>query len=87
MKRWAVIFRTLANINRLKIINLLSKGQKINVGDIAKILNISFTATSNHLIMLKNLDILDSQGTAGHVFYSLNKSMPSDFRKILNNIK
>jgi len=87
MKRWTVIFRTLSNINRLKIITFLSRGNKMNVGDIAQQLHISFAATSNHLAMLKNLDIVESQGVAGHVFYSLNNKMPKDFRKILDHIR
>lgn len=86
MKRWSVVFRVLANINRLKIIGILFDGRKMNVGDIAENLKISFKATSNHLAILKNLDVLESQGTAGHVFYSLNSKMPKDFRKILNYI-
>jgi len=87
MKRWVIVFRALANINRLKIIEMLSEDGKMNVGDIARNLHISFAATSNHLAILKNLDIVESQGTAGHVFYSLNNKMPSDFRRILNNIR
>jgi len=83
MKRWTVIFRTLANINRLKIIKMLAGGQKINVGDIAEDLKISFKATSNHLAMLKNLDVLEAQGADGHVFYSVNSQMPKDFQKII----
>jgi DNA-binding transcriptional ArsR family regulator len=86
MKRWTVVFRTLANINRLKIIQMLSLSNRMNVGEISENLKISFKATSNHLAMLKNLDVLESQGTAGHVFYSLNPQMPNDFRKILNLI-
>ena len=35
MKRWTVIFRAMANINRLKIIKMLSDGHKMNVSDIA----------------------------------------------------
>lgn len=87
MKRWVVIFRTLANINRLKIIDMLSRVEKANVGDIARNLHISFAATSNHLAMLKNLDVLESQGVAGHVFYSINDKMPNDFRRIINNFR
>jgi len=87
MKRWIVVFRTLANVNRLKIIDILSRGRKMNVGDIAKQLHISFAATSNHLAMLKNLDVLESEGASGHVFYSVNNHMPRDFRKILDHIR
>lgn len=86
MKRWTVIFRALANINRLKIVEMLSDGRKMSVGDIAKNLKISLKAVSNHLAILKNLDVLEAQGAAGHVFYSFNSQMPSDFRKVLNHI-
>ena len=86
MKRWTVVFRILANINRLKIVEMLSDKGKMSVGAIAENLNISFKATSNHLVMLKNLDVLEAQGTAGHVFYSINPQMPQDFRKVLDLI-
>ena len=83
IKRWTVVFRVLANINRLKIIKLLADGRKVNVSDIAGEVNISFKATSNHLAMLKNLDVLEADGTAGHVFYSLNRHPPEDFKKAI----
>ena len=40
MKRWTIVFRALANVNRLKIIKMLSSGRKMNVGDIANTLEI-----------------------------------------------
>ena len=86
MKRWTVIFRALANINRLKTIKMLASGRKMNVGDIAEDLEISFKATSNHLAILKNLDVLDAQGVEGHVFYSINLQMPKDFQRIIEII-
>jgi len=87
MKRWAIIFRALANINRLKIINILSSSKKMNVGDISRNLHISFKATSNHLAILKNIDVLEAEGVNGHVFYSINSKMPNDFRKILSHLR
>jgi len=86
MKRWTVVFRVLANNNRLKIIKLLRDGRRMNVSDIANNLKISLKATSNHLAMLKNLDILEAQGVTGYVFYFVNTQMPNDFRKILNQV-
>jgi len=62
---------------------MLADGHKMNVGDIAKSLNISFKATSNHLAILKNLDVLEAQGAEGHVFYSFNQQLPKDFQKII----
>ncbi|MFH0890755.1 MAG: metalloregulator ArsR/SmtB family transcription factor [Candidatus Liptonbacteria bacterium] len=86
MKRWTVVFRALANINRLKIIKMLAGGENISVGDISEKLEISFRATSNHLAMLKNLDVLEARGATGHVFYTLNSQMPKDFKSILNHL-
>lgn len=86
-KRWTIVFRALANPNRLKIIEMLSRGRKMNVSDIAEALEISFNATSNHLILLKNLDVLDAQGKDGHVFYSLHPQLPKDFQKIIERIE
>ena len=86
MKRWTVIFRALANINRLKIIKLLADGRNMSVTDIADDLRISFKGTSNHLALLKNLDVLEAQGAAGHVYYSLNRQLPKDFQRIIEII-
>ena len=83
MKRWTVDFRALANINRLKIIKLLADGRKMSVTDIAEYLQISFKATSNHLALLKNLDVVEAQGASGHVFYFFNRQLPKDFQKII----
>ncbi len=84
IKRWNTVFRMLANVNRLKIIKLLIDKGKMNVTDIADELGISFKATSNHLALLKNLDVLESKGTEGHVFYWLNPELPKDFRKAID---
>lgn len=84
MKRWTQIFKAFANINRLKIIKLLSDGRRIDVSDIAAEIGISLTATSKHLILLHNLDVLESEGRQGHVFYFLNRKMPSDVQGAVN---
>lgn len=86
MKRWSIVFKVLSNINRLKILKLLSKSSSSSVGEIAEQIDISPKATSKHLIILHNLDVLESKGKEGHVLYSLNPKMPRDFRRILGNL-
>ena len=87
MKRWTVVFKALSNFNRLRIIKILSSKKRMNVGEITKELKISFTATSNHLILLEKLEVLEAEGTSGHVFYSLNSEMPPDFTKAIELLK
>lgn len=82
-KRWVIVFRVLANVNRLEIIRLLAGGRTMNVSDIARALKISIKATSNHLAILKNVGVLKSHGASGHVFYSLDPKLPKDFQKAL----
>ena len=86
LKRWIVVFRALANINRLKIIRMLSNNHRMSVTDISIELKISFKATSNHLAILRSLDVLEAQGTEGHVLYSINSNMPKDFHTAINLI-
>ena len=83
LKRWSTIFRALANPNRLKIIKILSSGESLPVSMIARDIKISLKSTSKHLIMFKNLDILDAVRKQGRVFYSLNADVPADLRKTL----
>ena len=83
-KRWTIVFKALGNINRIKIIQMLAKGRVLNVTQIAKELDISLKATSQHLIILQNLAVLEATDKSGHVYYSLNTTLPSDIK---NSIK
>lgn len=80
-KRWVNIFKALGNINRIKIIQMLSAGQSLSVTDIAAKIKVSIKSTSRHLMILRNLELLDSEGKNGHVFYSLNKNASTDMMR------
>jgi len=82
-KRWVNIFKALGNINRIKIIKMLVGGKSMTVTDIAKEIRVSLKSTSRHLFILKNLELLESEGKNGHVFYSLNKNVPIDCKQAI----
>ena len=63
---------------------MLSKEREKTVSEIASILHISIKATSNHLVILKNLDIVEAEGRAGHVWYRLNARLPEDFHDVVS---
>lgn len=83
MKRWTQIFKALSNINRVRIIKMLSGRKRLNVSEIADELDISPKATSKHLIILHNLDVLDSKGKNNRVEYWLNPRPLEDIRKTI----
>lgn len=82
-KRWVNIFKALGNINRIKIVEMLSDGKSMNVTDIADEIKVSIKSTSRHLMILRNLELLEGDGRNGHVFYSLSKTAPEDFKKAI----
>ncbi len=83
MNRWTLVFKTLGNVNRLKIIRMLKGGGFLSVSDISERLKISFGATSKHLVILQSLEVLHAEGKKGHVFYSLNPNLKDDFKKAI----
>ncbi len=83
MKRWVQIFKAFSNINRIGIVKFLSQRDKSSVSEIAHHLDISLKATSKHLIILHNLDVLDSKGKDNRVFYWLNAEMPKDIKQVI----
>lgn len=85
LKRWTLIFKALSNINRLKIISILNTGRSLTVSELAREIDISLKSTSKHLIILKNLEILESVGRKGHVYYSLNTKPAADVRTALKS--
>ena len=82
-KRWVNIFKALGNINRIKIIKMLIHGKSMTVTEISKEIAVSLKSTSRHLSILKNLDLLESEGKNGHVFYSLSKNPPADLKQAI----
>lgn len=83
MKRWTQIFKALSNINRAQIIKILSVRDRMSVSEIANELDISLKATSKHLIILHNLDVLSNKGKDSRVEYWLNPDLPADIKKTI----
>jgi ArsR family transcriptional regulator len=85
----AEIFKALGDTNRLKIIKLLvfNKDETLCVADLAKKLGISQPAVSQHLKILKNIDIVIPHKIGFHVYYKVNttlmKTLTGDVEKLL----
>ena len=77
------ILKALANKRRLSILLFLKKKQGTTVGDIAKKINLSFTSTSKHLLVLYRAGLIKRTQKQLFVFYSLNADMPKFVQQIL----
>jgi len=83
-KKWVIIFRALGNANRMKIIGMLYAGNLMSVTEISEKIGISLKSTSKNLIILQNLDILESEGKNNHMWYRLSQSLPKDIKRALS---
>ncbi|MGE5298385.1 MAG: ArsR/SmtB family transcription factor [Acidobacteriaceae bacterium] len=82
MNKLELIFKALSNRRRLKIIHFL-KSRPSSVAEVAAELNISFNATSKHLVILERAGILDKKQHKLFVFYFLAPNQPEFLEKIL----
>jgi len=73
----------LANNRRLSILVFLKKKQDATVGDIAQKINLSFTSTSKHLLVLYRAGLIRRTQKQLFVYYSLNSEMPKYVQQIL----
>jgi ArsR family transcriptional regulator, lead/cadmium/zinc/bismuth-responsive transcriptional repressor len=68
--RLAEIFAAMGDPNRLRIISVLSH-HELNVGDLARVIGLSESATSHQLRLLRTLRLVRSRKEGQQVFYAL----------------
>lgn len=72
LERSANKLRSIAHPVRLAMLDLLRNNDKLTVTEIQESLKIEQTATSYHLIQMKNKQMVKSEKKANKMFYSLN---------------
>lgn len=79
--------KILANKRRLAIIKYLRKSKESKVGDIADELKISFKATSKHLGLLFNADIVEKEQKGLQMWYKLSPEQNNIVKYISNSLE
>ncbi len=85
-EEYARLFKVLGDANRLKIIELLIKGETCGCTLIDK-LSISQPTLSYHLKMISEAGIARSEKKGNWINYYINKKKLSEIVKFLENIK
>ena len=86
----AEVFKALGDPNRLKIIKLLviNRDKELCVADLAMKLGISQPAVSQHLKILKNIDVLEPHKVGFRVYYKVDvdlmKTLTGEVEKLLD---
>lgn len=79
------VWKALADHTRRKILELL-KNKSLNAGEIAAEFNMTKPSISNHLSILKQADLVDSEKIGQNVIYSLKTSVLEDMLKMLSDL-
>lgn len=79
------VWKALADPTRRKILKLLKKGS-LNAGEIAAEFNMTKPSISNHLSILKQADLVDSEKIGQNLIYSLKTSVLEDMLKMLSDL-
>ncbi|WP_105617623.1 ArsR/SmtB family transcription factor [Vallitalea okinawensis] len=80
------LFKTLGDENRLRIINLLLRGE-LCVCQIERIMTINQSNASRHLLKLKNTGIVRTTKKAQWVYYSLSTTFEEEHSILTHYIK
>ena len=79
------VWKALADPTRRKILKLL-KNDSLNAGEIAAEFNMTKPSISNHLSILKQADLVDSEKIGQNVIYSLKTSVLEDMLRMLSDL-
>lgn len=79
------VWKALADPTRRQILALL-KQRDMNAGEIASEFNMTKPSISNHLNILKQADLVDSEKQGQNVVYSIKTSVIEDMLSTLSNL-
>jgi DNA-binding transcriptional ArsR family regulator len=78
-------WKALADPTRRKILELL-KEKDMNAGEIAESFNMTKPSISNHLNILKQAELVDSEKQGQNVIYTLQTSVLEDILNMISNL-
>lgn len=81
--RMVVVLKAFADINRMKIVRVLSANpdESICVSDLARILGITQPAVSQHIKVLRSVDVLVPRRVANMTYYSIDLDVLRGYRE------
>ncbi|MCH5296532.1 MAG: winged helix-turn-helix transcriptional regulator [Ruminococcus sp.] len=79
------VWKALADPTRRQILSLLRQ-KDMNAGEISEKFNMTKPSISNHLNILKQADLVDSEKQGQNVVYSIKTSVIEDMLSTLSNL-
>jgi len=87
-REMAEVFKALGDLNRMKIIKILASNpdESICVTELAEMLGITQSATSQHIKTLKNVGILAPRRIENRTYYAIDSDVFRDYQVQINDM-
>ena len=84
----ARVLKAMGDVNRMKIIRIIASNpdESVCVMEVAEMLGISQPATSQHIRVLSNVDILTSRRIKNRTYYSINSDQLRIYQKTIDQM-
>ena len=82
LKKTVILLKAMANIKRLEILLYLRQNE-LSVGDLLHLLNLSQSALSQHLAVLRQAEIVQTRRAKQQIFYRVENPLTKQILKIL----
>ncbi|HUS70558.1 MAG TPA: metalloregulator ArsR/SmtB family transcription factor [Anaerolineae bacterium] len=82
----AELFSVFSDTSRVRLISVLVEGEQ-NVGTLAKLINLSESAVSHHLRVLRQMRLVQARRDGRQVFYSLDPHVAELFHQGLDHLR
>ena len=82
----AEIFKALSDATRLRIVKLLSENKYLCVNALTNRLDVTQSAVSQHLRVLRQAGLVEGSRRGSHIHYSINKDLLNQYKTKLLEI-
>jgi ArsR family transcriptional regulator len=76
----AEIFKALSDPTRLRVVQLLGKNQYLCVNALTQRLDVTQSAVSQHLRVLRQVGLVEGSRQGYHIHYSINKNILEQYK-------
>jgi len=85
-KLYEKVLKALANKRRLAIVSYLRKEKEATVGSVSDNIKLSFRATSRHLAVLYNADVVEKEQRGLEMWYRLSDNLDHIAKHVVNSL-
>lgn len=84
MKELILFYKAFSDQTRMRLIRTIASGMadKISVNDLAKQLGVAQPTVSQHLRILRNIDLIEPEREGYNVYYRINKGTLAKYQKM-----